>query len=203
LIDEGADFLSTTAPLAFCPSQDAIVRHFEILTQRTGARWMVYGNAFSYPEILPETFRRLSEIDGIAAIKDTRPDYQGALKNLMAVENKNVAYLSGGEYLIGAMFLMGARGNISGLSSLFPGPFVRLYAAAAAKDVKRVAALSREIAGLHVKLSALGFWLAAFKAAGARMGLMQPWCADPTAMLTDPEAIRQIDQLIDQYTHSP
>ena len=200
IADAGADIISTTAPLAFCSSQEDIVRHFELLTDSVRVPWMVYGNAFSYPEIEPQTFRRLAQMDGIAAVKDTRPDMRGALSNLLALENEPAAYLSGGEYLIGPMFLLGAAGNVSGLTSLYPKVFVELYTCAKNGDAVGVARLSKEIAVMHGAISDAGFWLAAFKAIGARLGYMRPFCAQPCPPLTDQTALRQVGVLSERFS---
>lgn len=162
---------------------------------------MVYGNAFSYPEIEPERFRRLAQMEGIIAIKDTRPDIRGAICNLMALEGEPAAYLSGGEYQIGPMFLFGADGNISGLASLYPKLFVELYQSAIDGDAAKVISLSKVIAKLHSNTGNIGFWLAVFKTIGAKLNLMQPWCAKPIQPILDHEYENEIENLVEQFSN--
>ena len=199
LTDAGADILSTTVPYAPpVPTQDEIVRHFEMISANTSLPWMVYGNTGAFTNITPDTMARLAAIDGIRAIKDTRPDFEGCLKNIMAVRGSGVSLLCGGEYLVGPGLLYGADGNISGATNLFPRLFVRLYDAAKAGDVQTVREASELIARIHGMTSQPGAgWLTVFKYAGSRMGLMQPWCCRPHAPLNDAQK-RAVDAILDQ-----
>lgn len=200
LTDCGADFLSTTVPYTPpIPSQSDIIDHFAYLAQHTELPWMVYGNSGCLPNITPDTFRALAEIDGIAAIKDTRPDFEGHLKNLMAVRGTGVTLLCGGEYLVGPGLLYGADGNISGATNLFPRLFVDLYDDAQRGNVAAVQEAAEKIAILHGMTAQPGAcWLSAFKYAGSRLGLMQPYCLNPSQPLT-PEQMRVADEILEQF----
>lgn len=200
LTDCGADFLSTTVPYTPpVPSQRDIIDHFAYLTQHTELPWMVYGNSGCLPNITPDTFRTLAGIDGIAAIKDTRPDFEGHLKNLMAVRGTDVTLLCGGEYLVGPGLLYGADGNISGATNLFPRLFVDLYDDAKRGNVAGVQEAAEKIAVLHGMTAQPGAcWLSAFKYAGSRLGLMQPYCLNPSQPLT-PEQMHVVDKILEQF----
>lgn len=200
LADAGADMLSTTVPYAPpIPSQRDIIDHFSYLAQHTELPWMVYGNSGCLPNITPDTFRALAQIDGITAIKDTRPDFEGHLKNLMAVRGTGVTLLCGGEYLVGPGLLYGADGNISGATNLFPKLFVGLYSDARSGNVAAVRAASEKIAVLHGMTAQAGAcWLSAFKYAGSRLGLMQPYCLHPSQPLTA-EQMRAVDAILEQF----
>lgn len=198
--DAGADLLSTTVPRdGLTPSQDEIVSHFESITRATSLPWMVYGNAGSFTDIRPETMARLADLDGIRAIKDTRPDFEGCLKDIVAVRGKDVSLLCGGEYLVGPGLLFGADGNISGAANLFPGLFTRLYSAAKAGDIATVRDAAEKIAAIHSMTAMPGVsWLAVFKYAGSRMGLMQPWCCRPHRAL-NPEERKRVDAALEEF----
>ncbi len=179
--DLGADMLSTTVPCGPpAPTQSEIIRHFERIGARTSLPWMVYGNSGCFANIAPETMAVLASMDHITAIKDTRPDFEGCLKDLLAVRGSGTTLLCGGEYLVGPGLLFGADGNISGATNLYPGLFVRLYRAAREQDVRCVLSCSECIARLHSLTSMPGVsWLAVFKFLASRMGLIQPWCCRP------------------------
>ena len=183
--DAGADMLSTTVPLwSPAPTQEEIFRHFEAICRETGLPWMVYGNAGAFPDIAPDTMARLSDLEGIQAIKDTRPDFEGCLRDIEAVRGKEVSLLCGGEYLVGPGLLYGADGNISGATNLFPKLFTDLYRDARAGKVERVREAGERIAAIHGMTRVPGAgWLAVFKYMGSRMGLMQPWCCRPHGTL--------------------
>ena len=155
-------------------------------------------NAGAFTDISPATMGRLADLEGVAAIKDTRPDFEGHLKNLMAVRGKACTILCGGEYLVGPGLLFGADGNISGASNLFPKLFVDLYNAARSCDAATVRQLSERIARIHAITQMPGAsWLAVFKYIGSRLGLMQPWCCRPYAPLNEVQR-RRVDELLSQ-----
>ena len=197
--DAGADLLSTTVPYGPpAPTQDDILAHFERVCRETELPWMVYGNSGAFTNITPGTMARLCDIPGIRAIKDTRPDFEGCLKNIMAVRGKGVSLLCGGEYLVGPGLLYGADGNISGATNLFPKLFVDLYDDAKAGRVQAVRAASEKIALIHGMTSQPGAgWLAVFKYAGSRMGLMQPWSCRPHGEL-DAATKRRVDAILER-----
>ena len=197
--DAGADFLSTTVPYAPpVPTQDEIVRHFEQICRETSLPWMVYGNSGAFTNITPGTMARLAQIDGIRAVKDTRPDFEGCLKNIMALRGTGVSLLCGGEYLVGPGLLYGADGNISGATNLFPKLFVYLYDDARRGDVASVRRASEMIARIHGLTGMPGAgWLAVFKYMGSRMGLMQPWCCLPQSPLSDAQK-RKVDAFLEE-----
>lgn len=190
--DAGADMLAATVPTSRAVSQDEIVAHFEAICRSTGLPWMVYGNSGAFTNIEPQTMAALAQIDGVVSIKDTRPDYEGCLKNIMALRGTGVTHLCGGEYLVGPGLLFGSDGNISGATNLFPELFVRLYDAAQKGDLNAVRAAAEKIARIHTAAAQTGAWLAAFKHIGARMGLMQPFCAAGQPTLSE-EGQRDLD----------
>ena len=192
--DAGADMLSTTVPLwSPAPTQEEIFRHFEAICRETSLPWMVYGNAGAFPDIAPDTMARLSDLEGIQAIKDTRPDFEGCLRDIEAVRGKEVSLLCGGEYLVGPGLLYGADGNISGATNLFPKLFTDLYRDARAGKVERVREAGERVAAIHGMTRVPGAgWLAVFKYMGSRMGLMQPWCCRPHGTL-NAEQQRRVD----------
>lgn len=192
----GADMLAATVPTCRAVSQPEIVAHFEAICRATDMPWMVYGNSGAFTNIEPETMAALAQIEGVASIKDTRPDFEGCLKDIMAVRGTGVSHLCGGEYLVGPGLLMGSDGNISGATNLYPELFVKLYDAAGAGDVAAVRAAAERIARIHTAAAKTGAWLAAFKHIGARMGLMQPFCAPGQPILSETDR-RKLDQMMD------
>ena len=195
----GADMLSTTVPLwSPAPTQEEIFRHFETICRETGLPWMVYGNAGAFTDIAPETMARLADLEGIQAIKDTRPDFEGCLRDIAAVRGKDVSLLCGGEYLVGPGLLYGADGNISGATNLFPKLFTDLYRDARAGRVEQVRAAGERIAEIHgmTRMPGVG-WLAVFKYAGSRMKLMQPWSCRPHGTLDEAQK-RKVDAVLEK-----
>ncbi len=160
---------------------------------------MVYGNSGCFTNIAPATMGKLARLEGVTAIKDTRPDFEGHLKNIMAVRGTGTTLLCGGEYLVGPGLLYGADGNISGATNLFPRLFVDLYDNAKAKNVAAVQEASEKIALIHGMTAQAGVgWLSVFKYAAEKMGLMQPFSCKPYAV-PDENQKRQIDRILEQF----
>lgn len=200
IADAGADILSTTVPYAPpAPTQSDIAEHFAFLCRHIDLPWMVYGNSGSLTNIAPDTFHTLACLEGVCAIKDTRPDFEGHMKNIIAVRTTKATLLTGGEYLVGPGLLWGSDGNISGATNLFPKLFCDLYAAAKTGNVACVQEMSEKVAVLHSMTSCLGVcWLSIFKYAGSRMGLMKPYCLLPSQPL-DTAHMRIVDQTLEQF----
>ncbi len=194
--DAGADLLAATVPTFRSVSQEEIVAHFEAICRNTSLPWMVYGNSGAFTNIEPQTMAALAKLDGVQAVKDTRPDYEGCLKNIMALRGTGVTHLCGGEYLVGPGLLFGSDGNISGVTNLYPELFVSLYNAARSGDLPAVRGASEKIARIHTAAAQTGAWLAAFKYIGARMELMQPFCAAGQAPLSE-SGRRDLDAFMD------
>lgn len=181
----GADMLASTVPTLRAVSQEEIIAHFDAICRHTNISWMVYGNSGAFTNIEPQTMAALARLEGIKAIKDTRSDFEGCLKDIIAVRDSGTTHLCGGEYLVGPGLLFGSDGNISGATNLFPELFVQLYNAVKANDVSTVRAVAEKIAYIHTLAANTGAWLAAFKYIGSRMGLMQPFCASGQAVLSE------------------
>lgn len=194
--DAGADMLAATVPTNRTVSQAEIIAHFEAICQGTRLPWMVYGNSGAFTNIEPQTMMALAQIDDVVAIKDTRPDYEGCLKNIIALRGSGATHLCGGEYLVGPGLLFGSDGNISGATNLFPELFVRLYDATRSVDLPAVRAAAEKIARIHTAAAQTGAWLAAFKHIGTRMGLMQPFCVAGQPTLTE-AGRRSLDAFMD------
>lgn len=181
----GADILAATVPTSRAVSQEEIVSHFDAICRHTDIPWMVYGNSGAFTNIEPQTMAALARLNGIRAIKDTRSDFEGCLKDIMAMRGSGTTHLCGGEYLTGPGLLFGSDGNISGATNLFPELFMRLYDAAKANDISAVRTVAEQIARIHTLAAGTGAWLAAFKYIGCSMGLMQPFCASGQPVLSE------------------
>lgn len=181
----GADMLAATVPTSHAVSQEEIVLHFDAICLHTDIPWMVYGNSGAFTNIEPQTMAALARLEGVSAIKDTRSDFEGCFKDILAVRGSKTMHLCGGEYLVGPGLLFGSDGNISGATNLFPELFVQLYNAAKADDISTVRAVAEKIARFHTLAASTGAWLAAFKYIGSSMGLIQPFCVPGQAALSE------------------
>jgi 4-hydroxy-tetrahydrodipicolinate synthase len=194
----GVDFVSCTANFYAKPErQENIISHYEKIAKAVKAKMMVYNNIDTTSvNILASTFREIAEIDNVIALKDTRPDWENHIKNLAYLRDKDISLVNGGEYLIGASFLMGSQANIAAASNIFPRLFVALYKAALAKDIPLTVDLSDKIALLNdVTRTGCG-WLHGIKYVCEKFGLCRDIVAGNSTPLS-PEARRQVDAIVD------
>ncbi len=194
----GIDFVSCTPNFyARNEYQEDIVRHYEELARKTTVKMMVYNNLDTTGvNILAKTFFEISKIDNVIAYKDTRSDWENHLKVLAFLKDKDISLISGGEYLIGASFLMGSQGNIAAASNIFPKLFVALYKAAKAGDIDQTLDLSNKIATLNDITRTGKSWLCGVKYAAQRLGLCQNHASGNVSQLDD-AARYKVDQIIE------
>jgi 4-hydroxy-tetrahydrodipicolinate synthase len=194
----GVDFVSCTANFYAKPEcQENIISHYEKIAKAVKAKMMVYNNIdTTNVNILASTFREIAEIDNVIALKDTRPDWENHIKNLAYLRDKDISLVNGGEYLIGASFLMGSQANIAAASNIFPKLFTALYKAALAKDISLTVDLSDKIALLNdVTRTGCG-WLHGIKYVCEKFGLCRDIVAGNSTPLNS-EAKRQVDAIVD------
>jgi 4-hydroxy-tetrahydrodipicolinate synthase len=104
--------------------------------------------------------------------------------------------VNGGEYLIGASFLMGSQANIAAASNIFPKLFVALYKAAKAKDIPQTLELSDKVAVLNdVTRTGCG-WLHGIKYVAEKFNLCKDIVAGNTTPL-DLAAKQKVDAIVD------
>lgn len=63
-------------PWGDVPSDDAIVRYYEYIAQKTNLPVAVYNNPTLPVDMSKETMRRVAQIDGIAHMKESRQNWQ-------------------------------------------------------------------------------------------------------------------------------
>jgi 4-hydroxy-tetrahydrodipicolinate synthase len=194
----GVNFVSCTANFyAKAEYQENIISHYEKIAKAVKTKMMVYNNIdTTNVNILASTFREIAKIDTVIALKDTRPDWENHIKNLAYLRDKDISLINGGEYLIGASFLMGSQGNIAAASNIFPKLFVALYKAALARDIDKTVELSDKVALLNdVTRTGCG-WLHGIKYVCEKFGLCKDIVAGNSTPLT-PEAQRKVDAIVD------
>ena len=198
----GIDFVCCT-PNFYLSNEngDEIIRHYERIDEQTSVKMMVYNNlGTTGVDIQAATFFRISEIDNVIAYKDTRSDWENHLKAIDFVKDKDISLISGGEYLLGAGFLLGSNGNIAASSNLFPKLFVELYQAGAIdKDIDKTLALSAKIATLNEITRTGQSWLHGIKYAASKLGLCQDIVSGNFSPL-NASSKAQIDRIIEKFS---
>lgn len=197
----GVDFVSCT-PNFYAKNeyQDDIIRHYEALSRKTDVKMMIYNNlGTTGVDIMAPSFFEIAQFDNVVAYKDTRSDWENHMRSLYFLRDKNISLINGGEYLIGASFLMGSQGNIAAASNVLPKLFVTLYQAAKAKDIDKTLELSDQVARLNEITRTGCGWLHGVKYAASRLGVCDDIVAGSTTPLT-PEAKRKVDTILDELS---
>ncbi len=197
--DLGVDFVSCT-PNFYAKNEDqaSIVRHYEKIAKATSVKMMVYNNLDTTGvNILASTFMEISQLDHVVAYKDTRSDWENHMRMLYFLRDKDISLVNGGEYLIGASFLMGSQANIAAASNILPKLFVKLYQAAALdKNIEETVKLGDKVAQLNEITRLGGSWLHGVKYAGQRLGLLKDVIAGPATPLNDAQK-QKVDAILE------
>src|SRR4051794_5622861 len=113
----GAAASLAVVPYYVRPSEDAIVRHFELLAERSPVPVLIYnipyrtGRGLGAPSLL-----ELAAIDGIAGVKQAVGGLDGDTLTVLARAPEGFAVLCGDDQFIYPMTLMGATGAIAASS---------------------------------------------------------------------------------------
>ncbi|TRO63542.1 MULTISPECIES: 4-hydroxy-tetrahydrodipicolinate synthase [unclassified Streptomyces] len=117
----GADGLLVVTPYYSRPPQDAVEAHFRAIADASGLPLALYDiPGRTGTRIEPETMLRLAEHPRIVAVKDCAYDLLGTQKVLAATE---LAYYTGCDEYVLAMYAIGGAGYISTVSNVTPRHF--------------------------------------------------------------------------------
>jgi 4-hydroxy-tetrahydrodipicolinate synthase len=117
----GADGLLVVTPYYSRPPQDAVEAHFRAVADASGLPLVLYDiPGRTGTRIEPETMLRLAEHPRIVAVKDCAYDLLGTQKVLAGTE---LAYYTGCDEYVLALYAIGGAGYISTVSNVTPRPF--------------------------------------------------------------------------------
>lgn len=143
---EGADATLQVAPYYNKPTQEGFYQHFKAIAEEVEIPVCVYNiPGRTGREIDVSTIQRLSEIDGIAMVKEAT----GKLDQCSEiVGTTDLTVLSGDDSLTLPMMSVGAEGVISVVGNLVPAPMLELVQAAAAGDFETARKLHHKLFSL-------------------------------------------------------
>ena len=101
-------------------SQEGLYRHFRACAQATGLPVILYNvPSRTGVNILPETYRRLSEIDSIVGCKEASGNFS-QIAGIAALCGENLTIYTGNDDQITTALALGAQGVISVVGNLLP-----------------------------------------------------------------------------------
>jgi 4-hydroxy-tetrahydrodipicolinate synthase len=130
--EEGVDATLQVAPYYNKPTQEGMFQHFKAIAEHVDIPVCVYNiPGRTGKEIEVETIQRLSDVPGIAMVKEAT----GKLDQCSAIiGSTDLTVLSGDDSLTLPMMSVGAEGVISVVGNVVPRPMIELVTAALSGD---------------------------------------------------------------------
>src|SRR3954447_8063250 len=126
----GAAASLAVVPYYVRPSEDAIVRHFELVAERSPVPVLMYNIPYRTGRGLgARSLLELAAIDGIAGVKQAVGGIDGDTLTVLARAPQGFAMLCGDDQFIYPMTLMGATGAIAASSHIATRRFADMIAA--------------------------------------------------------------------------
>ena len=150
----------------------------------------------THVNILPETIRRLAELDNLIMYKESAGNWEQFQRCLFVLEDTRLALFNGAEELCAASLVFGAGGCVPGLANFFPGLFLDLYEAGRKGRIGEAYALQKRVWELRKALYVGTSWMSAMKYLGRKMGFGSDRAAAPTEALTAAQK-GKIDRIVE------
>jgi len=183
--DYGASGLVLAHPYYFSASQAEILEYLKHLAPELPLPLFLYNMpGCTKQTFAPDTVKAAADIDGIVGLKDSSANMvyfhvlQTVLKN-----RPDFSLLVGPEELMGETVLLGGHGGIPGGANMFPSLYVKLYEAAAAKDIDKVNEVHKQVMDISCRLYNVGNsgnnYLCGLTTAMGLLGICSDFMAEP------------------------
>jgi 4-hydroxy-tetrahydrodipicolinate synthase len=134
--DAGADALMITPPYFVFPTDEGIIRHYEMIAKVVDLPIVLFNIPyFGHPNLTPELVHKLAEIDNIVALKESNTSINQLIDQI-ELNGERISVMSG----LGANFLpamaAGAKGLVTTWPEFVPDTANRLYGLIQEGDLK-------------------------------------------------------------------
>ena len=144
----------TPVHYVFRPDDDAMLRHFDSISQAVGLPVIIY-NVVPWSYLSPRALARiLTESDGVIGVKQSASDMK-ALADLLWLNEEDEALVRSGSRILSAVdallypsFQLGAHGAVAAILAAVPTWCVELWDAVESGDHSRALALHRRLLNL-------------------------------------------------------
>ncbi|GAB4169106.1 MAG: 4-hydroxy-tetrahydrodipicolinate synthase [Calditrichia bacterium] len=145
----GADGALVITPYYNKPTQDGLYEHFKTVAGKCNIPIIIYNvPGRTGCNILPETVKRLSEIDNIVAIKEASGNVV-QISEIHRLCGDKITILSGDDPLTLPILAVGGKGVISVTANIVPDRVAAMVKAWNNKDVDKALALHNDLLPLH------------------------------------------------------
>lgn len=198
----GADGIGVVTPVFFGANDKELEAYYGKIASSIPSDFPVY--LYSIPQcatndITPGLAHRLAERFGnIVGIKYSFPDFL-RVNDYLTIRNGHFSVVPGTDRLFLPALAMGCDGIVSGVSSVYPEPFVAVYNAFRENDIPKARKLQR-IATKYCEALKNGGNMAYFKEALKMRGIDAGSMKSPQLNLTEDEAeqLRIVLKMLDQ-----
>ncbi|MCI1219575.1 MAG: 4-hydroxy-tetrahydrodipicolinate synthase [Bifidobacterium sp.] len=169
--EAGADAVLVVAPYYSRPSQEGIFRHYQAVNESADKPIIIYdvpGRTGVHIQL--ETYRRLSELENIKAVKDATGDIAGAVRKRIET---GLTWYSGDDGLFLPFLSVGAVGIISVIAHVAAGPMRDLAKAFDCGDIHGAQKIAVRLAPLVESLNGNGYQAVMAKAALKVRGVLE------------------------------
>lgn len=144
----GADGIMVAPPYYLTPSEKQILNFYRDIAEAVDIGIMVYDfSEITGVEMSVEILGKLAEIENVVALKSGLPSFESYTRYIRELGDQ-LACISNTFSLIGAGYMHGAKGFVSGFANFIPERVVDIHKAAVNSKWKKVAKLEQELNSL-------------------------------------------------------
>jgi len=146
--EAGADGIGVVTPVFFGTNEQEMEAYYATISKSLPKDFPIY--LYSIPQLsgneltLPVVENLVGKYENIIGIKYSYPDFVMMKDYLSAGREKNISALTGADSLFLPALAMGCDGVISGVSCVFPEPFVEIYKAYQDKEIDKARELQSQ-----------------------------------------------------------
>ena len=200
LLKTNPDYIAAVPPFYYSMTPKAIVEHYITIADASPVPVILYDiPQRTHNPIPPEILQELSQHSNIIGIKDSTGDFVRFSRMLgNHLVDESFIWMQGNDYLSAVSFMIGADAVVSGLSNVFPTPYVRLFDAYMHHDVTTMLAEQRKIQELaHIIYAAGGNDITAVKAALEHLGRCSRRLR-VTALSASDKVVLEVGKIVDE-----
>jgi len=205
--ENNASAVVAAPPYFFPLGQPELIEYYEALATQSPVPIYLY-NMPMHTKTMIEigTVKVLAQHKNIIGVKDSSANGVYFCKLLHLFNDRpDFGLFVGPEEMMPSVVLMGAHGGISGGANIYPDIFVKIYRAAAAKDVNKTLELQNRMIQISNELYGIGSYASGYikgiKAALSIKGICSDVLAQPFNRFLKPEkekvkiSVEKLDQL--------
>ena len=205
--ENNASAVVAASPFFFPLGQAELVEYYEALATQSPLPLYLYNLPMHTKNMIEiGAVKILAQHKNIIGLKDSSANGVYFCKLLRLFKDRpDFGLFVGPEEMMPAMVLMGAHGGVSGGANIYPDVFVKIYQAAAAKDVNKTLELQSRMIQVSNELYGIGSYASSYikgiKAALSIKGICSDVLAQPFNHFQEPEkekvkiSVERLEQL--------